>query len=139
MKWTVLLILAIALFVFWPKDEARSPISSTKQKSVSVQQSSTERRRSGGHSTSSGLQKATTKDLEEEILSQWPEIESGLPALDQRIAKFIRTLRELGTRDGPGTLDFLDQLGSFLLKFEAKQQNALQTCAASCPAKEKLS
>jgi hypothetical protein len=110
MKWTALLILTIGLFVFWPKDEARSPISSTKQKSASVQRPSTERRRSGGHSTSSGLQNATTKDLEERVLSQWPEIESGLPARDPRVVKFIRTLRELGKRDGPGTLDFLDQI-----------------------------
>lgn len=110
MKWTALLILGIALFVFWPEDKLPHSSSSMEEKPASARQSLIEQTRSERKSTSSSLQKLTTGALEESILRQWPEIESGLPARDPRVVKFMRTLRELGRRDGPGTLVFLDQL-----------------------------
>lgn len=109
MKWIALLVLAISLILFWPKtDDHRS--SDSKPEPARAYRSSIQRDPPKRQSSSRNFRKAKTSSLQDRIFHQWPEIDASLPASDPRLVKFILILRELGKRDGPGTLALLDQL-----------------------------
>jgi hypothetical protein len=110
MKWFAFLILALGIIVIWPRgDKGEEPTSSKEEISSSHRRSNVSRTtyHSGSRRDFSREGKA---DLEDQIVELWPEINPDLSARDPKVVRFIRILRELGKRDGPGALSILDQL-----------------------------
>ena len=110
MKWWALLVIAILLVALWPKTEAQkaTPAANVAQSSQSSRANHS--RRPNSQALGSRLAQATDGDLQSLIIERWPTISSDLPARDASVVEFIRILREMGGRDGPGALAFLDQL-----------------------------
>ncbi|YCM43613.1 hypothetical protein V2O64_20095 [Verrucomicrobiaceae bacterium 227] len=110
MKWIVLSLLCLFLVIFWPRKEHRNP-TETRRTPSAVKASQSSRSLSPPRKTP-GLRLTQVSDdiLRDRILKIWPKIENDLPGRDPSLVEFIRTLRELGRRDGLATLSFLDQL-----------------------------
>ena len=109
MKWFAFLILALGIIVIWPRgDKGEEPTSSKEEISSSHRRSNVSRTTS--HSGSRrDFSREGKADLEDQIVELWPEINPDLSGRDPKVVRFIRILRELGKRDGPDALSFLDQ------------------------------
>lgn len=111
MKWGVLFVIAILLVALWPKTDAPNSTPAPETARSSQSSRALQSSRAGQRAQTSPLTRVSDETLRDRILTIWPQIENDLPGRDPSVVELIRTLRELGRRDGPATLSFLDQLG----------------------------
>lgn len=110
MKWIAFLILALGIIVVWPRGEKTQKSISSKEKITSSHRRSNVSRTSAQFGSMRSFAREGEAALKDQIVELWPKINPDLPARDPKVVRFIRILRELGQRDGPATLAFLDGL-----------------------------
>ncbi|YCM43612.1 hypothetical protein V2O64_20090 [Verrucomicrobiaceae bacterium 227] len=110
MKWCLLILIGFLAMAFWPQPGTPKATPASQALASSRSDRPDSSRRPIPVLVGSRLTAIADKDLQAMITARWPAIQHDLPARDPSVVEFIRILREMGRRDGPEALAFLDEL-----------------------------